>query len=66
MIGKSCFTAHESGIDYRQFRLNGTRDYLAPEEVCVSVEEDGLTLTVNEHKSDLLLESELARFAEVA
>ncbi len=58
--------ASEAGIDYRQFRLAGTRDYLAPEEVCVAVGDDGLTLTVNEHKSDLLLESELARFADPA
>jgi hypothetical protein len=55
---------NESRIDYQQLRLSGTRDYLSHDELCVEVSSDGLTLTVNEHKSDLLLESELQRFAE--
>lgn len=54
----------ESRIDYSQFRLSGTRDYLAADEICVDVSADGLAVLVNEHKSDLLLESELRRFAE--
>jgi len=54
----------EDRIDYAQFRLVGTRDYLAVDERCVEVNGDGLTVTVNEHKSDLLLTSELRRFAE--
>jgi hypothetical protein len=54
----------EDRIDYAQFRLVGTRDYLAVDERCVEVNGDGLTVTVNEHKSDLLLVSELRRFAE--
>lgn len=54
----------ESRIDYSQFRLVGTRDYLAADEVCVDASADGLIIAVNEHKSDLLLESELRRFAE--
>jgi hypothetical protein len=56
--------ASEDRIDYAQFRLVGTRDYLAVDEKCVDVNGDGLTVTVNEHKSDLLLTSELRRFAE--
>jgi hypothetical protein len=56
----------EDRIDYQQFRLVGTRDYLAPEEQCAEVADDGLTVIINEHKSDLLLESELRRFAEPA
>jgi hypothetical protein len=56
--------ATEDRINYGQFRLVGTRDYLAPEEMCVEIEEDGLTLTVNENRSDLLLDSEVRRFAE--
>jgi hypothetical protein len=56
--------ASEDRIDYAQFRLVGTRDYLAVDERCVEVNGDGLTVTVNEHKSDLLLTSELRRFAE--
>jgi hypothetical protein len=55
---------NEADIDYQQFRLIGARDYLAADEMCVDVAPDGLTLSVNEHKSDLLLESELLRFAE--
>jgi hypothetical protein len=56
--------ATEDRINYGQFRLVGTRDYLAPEEMCAGVEEDGLTVTVNENRSDLLLDSEVRRFAE--
>jgi Helicase conserved C-terminal domain len=56
--------ASEDRINYGQLRLVGTRDYLAPDERCVELNGDGLTVTVNEHKSDLLLASELARFAE--
>jgi len=56
--------ASEDRIDYAQFRLVGTRDYLAVDERCVEVNGDGLTVTVNEHRSDLLLASELRRFAE--
>jgi hypothetical protein len=55
---------NETSIDYQQFRLVGTRDYLAADELCIDVSADGLTLIVNEHKSDLLLESELQRFAD--
>jgi hypothetical protein len=55
--------ASEDRINYGQFRLVGTRDYFAPDELCAEVEEDGLTLAVNEHRSDLLLDSEVRRFA---
>ena len=54
----------ENDIDYRHFRLTGTRDYFLPPEKCVDVEEDGVTLRVDLAKSDLLLETELVRFAE--
>jgi hypothetical protein len=56
--------AHEEAIDYRHFRLSGTRDYALPPEKCVRVESDGVTLTVDLTRSDLLLETELPRFAE--
>jgi hypothetical protein len=58
--------ASEDRVAYQQLRLVGTRDYLAPDELCAGVEDDGLTLVINDHKSDLLLESELKRFAEPA
>jgi hypothetical protein len=56
--------ANESDIDYRHFKLAGTRDYGLPPEKCVEVDADGVTLTVDMAKSDLLLETEVQRFAE--
>jgi Helicase conserved C-terminal domain len=58
--------ASESQIDYKHFRLTGTRDYLLPAEPCVEVEADGVTLNVDLARSDLLLETEMQRFAEPA
>jgi hypothetical protein len=54
----------EADIDYRHFRLTGTRDYSLPPERCVEVEPDGVTLAVDLARSDLLLDTELQRFAE--
>jgi hypothetical protein len=56
---------NEDAIDYRHFRLTGTRDYALPPERCVTVEADGVTLAVDLAKSDLLLDTELPRFAEL-
>src|SRR5207244_1872443 len=56
--------ANEAGVDFRHFRLTGTRDYALPPEKCVTIEPDGVTLTVDLARSDLLLETELRRFAE--
>jgi hypothetical protein len=56
--------ANEDDIDYRDYRLTGTRDYAAPPEKCVDVEEDGVTLSIDVAKADLLLETELQQFAE--
>jgi hypothetical protein len=56
--------ADECGIDYRHFRLIGTRDYSLPPERCVEIADDGVTLGVDLARSDLLLETELPRFAE--
>jgi hypothetical protein len=56
--------ANESDIDYRLFRLTGTRDFCLPPERCVEVEPDGVTLNVDLVRSDLLLEIEVQRFAE--
>jgi hypothetical protein len=56
----------EDDIEYRHFRLSGTRDYALPPEKCVTVESDGVTLSVDTARSDLLLETELPRFAEPA
>jgi hypothetical protein len=56
--------ASEDDIEFRHFRLTGTRDYALPPDRCVSVEPDGVTLAVDLARSDLLLETELPRFAE--
>jgi hypothetical protein len=56
--------ANEADIDFRHFRMAGTRDYCLPPEPCVSVEPDGVTLNIDQARSDLLLETELQRFAE--
>lgn len=54
----------EASIDFRHFRLAATRDYGLPPERCVEVEDDGVTLSIDLAKSDLLLDTELGRFAE--
>jgi hypothetical protein len=54
----------EDQIDFRHFRLTGTRDYSLPPDQCVEVGTDGVTLTIDPARSDLLLETELRRFAE--
>ncbi|MCS7045545.1 MAG: helicase-associated domain-containing protein, partial [Gemmataceae bacterium] len=56
--------ATEQQIDYRHFRLTSARDYGLPPEPCVAVESDGVTLSVDLARSDLLLEPEIQRFAE--
>jgi hypothetical protein len=55
---------NESGVDFRHFRLTATRDYSLPPEKCVDVESDGVTLSVDLARSDLLLDTEVQRFAE--
>ena len=55
--------AGEDAVDFRHFRLVGTRDYGLPPDQCVEVASDGVTLTIDLSRSDLLLETELQRFA---
>lgn len=64
LTDRLAIVANEGDIDYKQFRLTGTRDYTLPAERCVDVEADGITLSVDLARSDLLLETELQRFAE--
>lgn len=61
---KLAVVTNEADIDFRHFRLTGTRDYGRLPEPCVAVNDDGVTLAVDLSKSDLLLEAELQRFAE--
>jgi hypothetical protein len=56
--------AGESKIPFDQFRLAGVRDYRQPPTVCVEPMEDGITWEVDLARSDLLVQRELARFAE--
>jgi hypothetical protein len=53
----------ENGVDFRHFRLTGTRDYGLPPDKCVEVEADGVTLNIDLARSDLLVETEMQRFA---
>jgi hypothetical protein len=64
LTDRLAIVANESAIEYKHFRLTGTRDYTLPPERCVDVEADGVTLSVDLGRSDLLLETELLRFAE--
>jgi hypothetical protein len=57
---------NEADIDFRHLRLAGTRDYALPPGQCVEVGADGVTLTVDPGRADLLLDTELQRFAEPA
>ncbi len=56
--------ANEQAIDYRHFRLTATRDYALPPEKCVEVDADGVTLSIDPARSDLLIETEVQRLAE--
>jgi hypothetical protein len=58
--------ANESEVDYRLFRLSGTRDYALPPDQCVRVEADGVTLAIDLGRADLMVEAELGRFANPA
>lgn len=56
--------AREEAIDYKHFRLTGNRSYRLPPDACVTSEGDDTTLIVDLSRSDLLLDTELSRFAE--
>ncbi|MFQ3649314.1 MAG: hypothetical protein SNJ75_03195 [Gemmataceae bacterium] len=57
--------ASEDQIEFKHFRLAGSRDYSLPPEPCMTVDRDGVTLSVDLSRSDLLLETELPRIAEL-
>lgn len=54
----------EGAIPFTRFRMVGARDYRRPPEVCVDVDGDGVTLALDLGRSDLLVDAELARFAD--
>ncbi len=55
----------EKTVPFDRLRLTSSRDYRRPPEICVLVEPDGVTLTLDPSRSDLLVEAELVRFAEL-
>lgn len=55
---------NESSIPFERFRMTGARDYRRPPEVCVEVAPDGIILTLDLARSDLLVDAELARFSD--
>jgi hypothetical protein len=54
----------EASIPFTRFRMAGSRDYRRPAEACVDVEADGVTLSLDLGRSDLLVDAELVRFAD--
>ncbi len=60
-IGMSADGA-EPGLS--QLRIIGNRDYEAKPIRCVTVADDGVTLTVDAAQADLLLEAEIGRYAD--
>ncbi len=54
----------EGAIPFTRFRMVGARDYRRPPETCVDVDGDGVTLSLDLGRSDLLVDAELAKFAD--
>jgi hypothetical protein len=54
----------ELSIPFQRFRLAGSRDYRRAPEACLEVEPDGVTLSLDLARSDLLIDAELSRFAD--
>lgn len=50
--------------DFKHLRLTGNRDYDAKPSRCVTVGDDGVTLTVDAGLADLLLDAEIGRIAD--
>ena len=55
----------EKTVPFDRLRLMSSRDYRRPPEICAVVEPDGVTLALDPARSDLLVEAELARFADL-
>jgi hypothetical protein len=54
----------DSSIPFQRLRLAGARDYRRSPEACLEVEPDGVTLSLDLSRSDLLVDAELVRFAD--
>lgn len=56
--------AADQEASFKNLRITASRDYRFSPDQCVEAGPDGVTLKVDLEKSDLMLESELTRFAE--
>jgi len=54
----------ERTVPFDRLRLTSSRDYRRPPDSCVIVEVDGVSLTLDPARADLLVEAELTRFAD--
>ncbi len=54
----------DRSVPYARLRLTSSRDYRRPPEVCVKVDADGVTLVLDPARADLLVDAELAQFAD--
>lgn len=54
----------DSSIPFQRLRLAGARDYRRAPEACLEVEGDGVTLSLDLSRSDLLVDAELVRFSD--
>ncbi len=61
----SCWSKTIAPFPFERLRLSSSRDYRRPAEACVTVESDGVTLVLDPTRSDLLVDAELARFADL-
>jgi len=55
---------NDRAVPYSRLRLMSSRDYRRPPEICVAVERDGVTLTLDPARADLLVDAELSHFAD--
>jgi hypothetical protein len=54
----------ERTIPFDRFRQMSSRDYRREAEACMTVEPDGVSMTLDPARSDLLIDAELGRFAD--
>jgi hypothetical protein len=54
----------ERTIPFDRFRQMSSRDYRREAEACMTVEPDGVSMTLDPARSDLLIDAELSRFAD--
>jgi hypothetical protein len=55
----------DKSVPFDRLRLISSRDYRRPPEICAIVQADGVSMVLDPARSDLLVEAELARFADL-